>query len=266
MIVTSPGSRVVPRFGIIASPVLWIVFTLDDTPPACLRPLLGHDLICQETNAIAFWLYMALLAAVLLYAAYLLVRTFRKDDPKVLDLEMVLLRRWSKGVLRKTSGKLVFTPRSLWAAWIIAALWVLPLLRLAILHKTLYPSEFELEFLATLILGSVMVWLPVRWFSESLLLTKEGFQYRNLLQWGGILPWNTFLHIELCGDDERSSLAIRLHPIGFRPDIIISRNTIRSKERFKLACAFIVNRAIANGVPIRIPVLGIESWIEACQS
>ncbi|MEO5376332.1 MAG: hypothetical protein H7832_00890 [Magnetococcus sp. DMHC-6] len=241
------------------------IIALDDMPPWCLNLMVPFMPICWETNAVAFGLYLFFIMVVIVTSGVALVRTFRKVEPEQLDHENELLRLWSKGVMSKSGGQLVVPPRSRLTAWLIVALWFGPFFRLAIIHQTLYPSEAQLEFFGFLVFGTLFLWLPVRWFSESLLMTSEGIRYRNLLMWGGIRPWQSFRHIELRDDGERGSQGIRLHSFWFWRNIVVNRNTIPNKEKFSLACRFIVARMIDQGVPIHVPVDGTEEWINACR-
>lgn len=265
MVVISPQSRTWQRLGIVAFPVTLIVFTLDQTPPGCLRQLFGGTLLCLEGDPAWFWLYLIFLLAVVAAGLFALVQTFSQVEPEVLEHESALLRRWSEGIMDRTGGTLRFPARSLLMAWTLVALWFGPFLYLAVIHGSLSPDEYRLEFFGFLTFGTLFLWLPVRWCSESLLLTTGGIEYHTLLLWGGLRPWHSFRHIELRNDGNRGSQAIRLNDRWFRPDLVVNRNTIPGKGDFNLACRFIVHRMLEEGIPIHLPVGGVQEWIDDCR-
>ncbi|MBF0583694.1 MAG: hypothetical protein HQL80_05595 [Magnetococcales bacterium] len=266
MVIISPKSRSLQRVGILLSAVLPLVYATDAAPPGCLLLIFSDTPFCLETDPVLFWLYLLLLLAILSYGIVAVIGSWHTIEPELLDHEADLLRKWSGKGRHKSGEQLLFPPRSLLAAWIVVALWFAPFLYLAIVHQSLYPSDFQLEFTAVLLFGTLFVWLLVRWLSESLLLTSDGVQYRNLLRRGGIRRWSAFRHLELIDDGNRGSQGIRLYARRFGSDIVVNRNTLPRKDDFVTACRFIVAAMLEQRMPIHLSLSGVEAWTNACHN
>lgn len=264
MVIISPESRLLQRLSFITPILILLIHAVDETPVGCLGLAFSQTLFCQEKEPLSYWLYLIFLVMAGLFSLYLFLQTYRKIEPQVLEAETRLLRRWVKGAMRKSGGTLDFPARSNVAALLIALLYAGPFLLLAIKHQTLsFPADFQLEFGAATLLGALLVWFPIRWFSESLTLTQEGIRYRNLLKPGRLRPWNAFKSITL-KNDFRHSQGLWLRSGWFWSTIVVNQNTIPKHENFCQASRFILEQVLAQKVPIHIPVGGVADWIEIC--
>lgn len=265
MVTYSSESRIFQRVGIIFPALILLLISVDETPVECLCIAFSDIILCREDDPFSYWLYLLFLILVTLFSIYVLIRTFRKIEPEELQEETVLLRRWTKGVIRKTGGIIDFPARSRLAAFLIVTLYVSPFIWLAIKHRTVFfPSGFQLEFGAATVVGGMLLWLPVKWLSESLTLTNEGMQYSNFLLSGRVRPWKLFKYIVLIPEGERQTQGIWLYTGWAR--IVINKNTIPKGIVFNLASRYIVAQIMAHNVPIHIPVSGVKDWIETSRA